>query len=130
MDKSALQGQVRADEARGARPRTLGADKNYDTAGFVAACRQRNITAHVAQNTRRPGGSAIDGRTTRHEGYAVSQTKRQIAEHVHWPKTWSTMRRVMVRGLARVQAQYQMALTGRNLMRLVNLTAEMRPMAC
>jgi len=103
--------------------RTLGADKNYDTAEFVADCRARNITPHVAQNTGRAGGSAIDGRTSRHEGYAISQTKRQMAERIHaWPKTWSTMRRAMVRGLARMKAQYQMALTGGNLLRLVNLT--------
>jgi transposase len=103
--------------------RTLGADKNYDTAEFVADCRARNITPHVAQNTRRPGGSAIDGRTSRHAGYEISQTKRQMAERIHaWPKTWSTMRRAMVRGLDRMKAQYQMALTGGNLLRLVNLT--------
>ena len=103
--------------------RTLGGDKNYDTAAFVADCRARNITPHVAQNTRRPGGSAIDGRTSRHAGYEISQTKRQMAERIHaWPKTWSTMRRAMVRGLDRMKAQYQMALTGGNLLRLVNLT--------
>ena len=103
--------------------RTLGADKNYDTAEFVADCRLRNITPHVAQNTRRPGGSAIDGRTSRHAGYEISQTKRQMAERIHaWPKTWSTMRRAMVRGLDRMKAQYQMALTGGNLLRFVNLT--------
>jgi hypothetical protein len=105
------------------RRRTLGADKNYDTAEFVAECRARNVTAHVAQNTRRAGGSAIDARTTRYEGYAISQTKRQMAERIHaWPKTWSTMRRAMVRGLERMKAQYQMAITGGNLLRLVNLT--------
>ena len=103
--------------------RTLGADKNDDTAGFVAQCRERNITPHVAQNTRRPGGSAIDARTSRHAGYGVSQSKRQMAERVHaWPKTWSTMRRAMVRGLDRMKAHYQFALTGSNLVRLVNLT--------
>ena len=106
-----------------ARRRTLGADKNYDTAGFVAACRARNITPHVAQNTGRVGGSAIDGRTSRHAGYAISQTKRQMAERIHaWPKTWSIMRRAMVRGLQRMKGQYQMALIGGNLLRLVNLT--------
>ena len=109
----------RADTER----RTLGADKNYDTAEFVADCRARNITPHVARNTRRPGGSAIDGRTSRHAGYEISQTKRQMAERIHaWPKTWSTMRRAMVRGLDRMKAQYQIALTGGNLLRLVNLT--------
>jgi transposase len=112
-------------EVDGAEPprRTLGADKNYDTAEFVADCRARKVTPHVAQNTRRSGGSAIDGRTSRHTGYEISQTKRQMAERIHaWPKTWSTMRRAMVRGLERMKAQYQMALTGGNLLRLVNLT--------
>jgi transposase len=105
------------------RRRTLGADKNYDTADFVTQCRERNITPHVAQNTRRSGGSAIDARTSRHAGYGISQIKRQMAERVHaWPKTWSTMRRAMVRGLDRMKAQYQLALTGGNLVRLVNLT--------
>ena len=105
------------------RRRTLGADKNYDTADFVTQCRERNITPHVAQNTRRSGGSAIDARTSRQVGYAISQTKRQMAERVHaWPKTWSTMRRAMVRGLDRMKAQYQLALTGGNLVRLVRLT--------
>jgi transposase len=102
--------------------RTLGADKNYDTADFVTQCRERNITPHVAQNTRRSGGSAIDARTSRHAGYEISQIKRQMAERVHaWPKTWSTMRRAMVRGLDRMKAHYQLALTGGNLVRLVNL---------
>ena len=111
-----------SDPAR-TRRRTLGGDKNYDTADFVTQCRERNITPHVAQNTRRPGGSAIDARTSRHAGYAISQVKRQMAERVHaWPKTWSTMRRAMVRGLDRMKAQYQLALTGGNLVRLVNLT--------
>ena len=69
----------RADTER----RTLGADKNYDTAEFVADCRARNITPHVAQNTRRSGGRAIDGRTSRHAGYEISQTKRQMAARIH-----------------------------------------------
>ena len=115
--------QTAAPDRAAPKPRTLGADKNYDTAEFVANCRVRHITPHVAQNTRRPGGSAIDGRTSRHVGYGISQTKRQMAERIHaWPKTWSTMRRAMVRGLDRMKAQYQMALTGGNLLRLVNLT--------
>jgi transposase len=119
MDESAAKDQDPACTRR----RTLGADKNYDTVEFVAECRARNVTPHVAQNTRRPGGSAIDARTTGYAGYAISQTKRQMAERIHaWPKTWSTMRRAMVRGLERMKAQYQMAITGGNLLRLVNLT--------
>lgn len=64
---------------------SVGADKNYDTRGFVQACRQRNVTPHVAQNTRRVGGSAIDARTTRHRGYEISQIKRKIVEQ---PFAW------------------------------------------
>src|SRR5512139_2887768 len=55
------------------RPRTLGADKGSDTKGFVGELRSRGITPHVAANVTHQGGSAIDGRTTRHVGYSVSQ---------------------------------------------------------
>jgi IS5 family transposase len=58
------------------RRRTLGADKGYDSADFVAALRQRRVTPHVARKARH---SAIDGRTTRHAGYAASQTCRKKA---------------------------------------------------
>jgi IS5 family transposase len=66
---------------------TLEADKHYDTAGFVAECREMHVTPHIAQNTsgRR---SAIDGRTTRHPGYAVSQWVRKRVEEIFgWVKT-------------------------------------------
>src|SRR6185437_15164797 len=56
---------------------TVGADKAYDTKDFVAECRNMNVTPQVAQNTKRAGGSAIDERTTRHAGYAISQKKRK-----------------------------------------------------
>src|ERR1700735_4119997 len=76
-------GQMLADAARVApRAITVGADKNYDTAGFVASCRANRVTPHVAQNAGRPGGSAIDERTTRWPGYAVSQQKRKRIEQV------------------------------------------------
>jgi hypothetical protein len=52
---------------------TLGGDKGYDTQGSVKQQREINVTPHVAQNVNRSGGSAIDARTTRHEGYVVSQ---------------------------------------------------------
>jgi hypothetical protein len=61
----------------GAHQKTLGADKNYDTRRMVAELRRIGVTPHVAQNTSRPGGSAIDGRTTRHEGYAKSINARR-----------------------------------------------------
>jgi len=110
-----------------ARGRTLGAHKNYDTADSVTQCRERKITPHVAQNTRGTGGSAIDARTSRPAGYEISQIKRQMAERIHaWPKTWSTMRHAMVRGLDRMNAHYQLALARGNLVRLVNLAGQVR----
>jgi IS5 family transposase len=70
--------QMLADAASVApRGITVGADKNYDTAGFRASCRSNRVTPHVAQNDGRAGGSAIDERTTRWAGYAVSQQKRK-----------------------------------------------------
>ena len=67
---------------------TVGADKGYDTRGFVQEMRDRNVTPHVSQNINRQGGSAIDGRTTRHAGYQVSQRKRKRIEEVFgWLKT-------------------------------------------
>lgn len=72
-----------ADAARLAKVSiTVGADKNYDTAGFVATCRANRVTPHVAQNHARAGGSAIDGHTTRWAGYAISQRKRKCIEQV------------------------------------------------
>jgi hypothetical protein len=64
----------------GAKPVTLGGDKGYDTADFVAECRHIWVTPHVAQNDQSRGGSAIDAGTTRHEGYAISQRKRRRIE--------------------------------------------------
>src|SRR4029079_11566728 len=80
---------------------TVGADKGYDTRDFVAECRNLKVTPHVAQNTRRSGGSAIDERTTRHSGYAISQRKRKrIEECFGWLKTIALMRKVRHRGIA------------------------------
>ena len=81
---------------------TLGADRGYDTRGFVAAVRELNVTPHVAQNNTNRR-SAIDGRTTRHEGYAVSQRKRKRVEEVFgWMKTVALQRKTRFRGLERV----------------------------
>ena len=68
--------QTKAADRPGAHQKTIGADKNYDTRGFVAQMRRIGVTPHVAQNSARSGGSAIDGRTTRHEGYAKSINAR------------------------------------------------------
>ncbi len=79
---------------------TLGGDKGYDTRDFHAKLRQENITPHVAQNTKRRGGSTIDHRTTRHEGYGESQRKRKRVEEIFgWSKTVGPMRKIKLRGL-------------------------------
>ena len=101
---------------------TVGADKGYDTHGFVDGCRQRKATPHVAQNTRRPGGSAIDARTTRHAGYSVSQRKRKrIEESFGWLKTIALLRKLRHRGTFKVGWIFRFAAAAYNLVRMRNL---------
>src|SRR5438093_291512 len=84
----------------GTKQVTVGGDKAYDTADFVAECRNLKVTPHVAQNLERPGGSAIDARTTQHVGYAISQRKRKrIEECFGWLKTIALLRKVRHRGI-------------------------------
>ena len=74
-------------ELPGEHRKTVGADKNYDTKGFVESCRIMNVTAHVAQNNKRRGGSAIDARTSRHEGYKTSmKIRKRVEEPFGWGK--------------------------------------------
>jgi transposase len=103
---------------------TVGADKGYDTKDFVAECRHLNVTPHVAQNSKRNGGSAIDGRTTRHGGYEISQRKRQrIEECFGWLKTIALMRQVRHRGIEKVGWIFTFAAAAYNLVRMRNLLA-------
>ena len=103
---------------------TVGGDKGYDTRDFVAECRKMNVTPHVAQNRKRNGGSAIDGRTTRHGGYDVSQKKRKrIEECFGWLKTIALMRKVRHRGLEKVTWVFTFAAAAYNLVRMKNLMA-------
>jgi IS5 family transposase len=103
---------------------TVGADKAYDTRDFVQECRNMNVTPHVAQNTNRNGGSAIDERTTRHEGYAISQRKRKrIEESFGWLKTIALMRKVRHRGIHKVRWVFTFAAAAYNLVRMKNLLA-------
>jgi transposase len=109
------------------KPVTLGADKAYDTKGFVKACRDLNVTPHVAQNTKRNGGSAIDARTTRHAGYEVSQRKRKRIEQCFgWGKVIGPMRQVMVKGLAKVDQLMTLTMAAYNLTRLRTLAQPAR----
>jgi transposase len=102
---------------------TVGADKGYDTRGLVGALRERNVTPHVSQNTNRSGGSAIDGRTTRHAGYQVSQRKRKRIEEVFgWLKTVGMLRKTRHRGIFKVGWVFTFAAAAYNLVRMRKLT--------
>jgi transposase len=102
---------------------TLGGDKGYDSWDFVEALREMNVTPHVAQNTSKRS-SAIDGRTTRHAGYAESQKKRKRAEEIFgWLKTVGLMRKTRHRGVRRVGWMFTFVAAIYNLVRIRNLTA-------
>jgi len=102
---------------------TIGGDKNYDTAGFVADCRGLGCVPHVAQNTVNRG-SAIDRRTTRHPGYAVSQHKRKkIEEPFGWIKTTGGLRKTRHRGRRLVEWFFVLTATAYNLIRIPKLLA-------
>src|SRR5579863_8754098 len=115
-------GLVMLEQIRGEHRLTVGADKGYDTRDFVAECRNLNVTPHVAQNTKRSGGSAIDERTTRHAGYEISQKKRKrIEESFGWLKTIALMRKVRHRGIHKVGWVFTFAAAAYNLVRMRNL---------
>lgn len=100
---------------------TIGADKGYDAASFVEALRARRITPHVAQNTSNRR-SAIDGRTTRHPGYEISQRiRKRVEEPFGWAKTVGGIRQVMHRGTGRVREVFLMTMAAYDLVRLKSL---------
>ncbi len=101
---------------------TLGADAGYDTSDFVAACRERGITPHIAQTTDPRRRSAVDGRTTRHAGYVVSQRIRKRVEEIFgWAKTVACFRKTRFRGLARTQLAAHLVAAAYNLLRMSKL---------
>ena len=115
---------VMLEQIPGTRPVTVGGDKGFDTFGFVAECRQLQVVPHVAQNQERRGGSAIDGRTTRHPGYGISQRKRKrIEECFGWLKTIALMRKLRHRGVCKVDWIFTFACAAYNLVRMRNLAA-------
>lgn len=100
---------------------TVGADKGYDTRDFVAQARDLEVTPHVAQNTS-GRKSAIDGRTTRHPGYAISQrTRKRVEEIFGWMKTIGLMRKTRHQGVERVGWMFIFAAAAYNLIRMRNL---------
>ena len=103
------------------RAKTLGADKGYDVADFVGVVRSFGVTPHVAAKKSR---GAVDDRTTRHEGYKVSQRKRKLVEEIFgWMKTVGNFRRTRYKGLKRTGLCAEITASAYNLVRLVKLLA-------
>jgi len=100
---------------------TVAGDKNYDTKDFVKTLRNLKVTPHVAQNDKRRA-SAIDVRTTRHKGYAVSQKKRKLVEEIFgWMKTVGNLRKIKYRGREKVAWHFTLAAVAYNLVRMRSL---------
>lgn len=100
----------------------VAGDKGYDTKDFVEDLRSRKATPQVAQNVTRNGGSAIDGRTTRHERYQVSlRIRKRIEEAFGWLKTVGNHRKTRHRGIEKVDWYFTLALSAYNLVRMRNL---------
>lgn len=98
---------------------TLGADKGYDAATFVADLRQACVTPHVAQKSP---CSAIDGRTTRHKGHDLSRKhQKRIEEAFGWAKTVGGMAQTVYRGVERVRSRFVLTIAANNLARLPRL---------
>ena len=101
---------------------TLGADRGYDTRDFVAQLRSRGVTPHVAVNDRRWGHGAIDGRTTRHDGYALSQRRRKRVEEVFgWIKTVGGGRKLRYVGASTNRFWLELNASAYNLVRIARL---------
>jgi len=124
----------------GAQRKTVGADKNFDTSAFVSACREINVTPHVAQNAyeydtktgkRAKRKSRIDARTTRHTGYAISQILRKMIETLFGDgkQHGGTIRQVKLRGRGKVSDVFALAMLAVNLRRLPGLLAAQPAMA-
>jgi len=110
------------DELGGKSRVTVGGDKGYDTRDFVAGCRERNVTPHVAQNAQPRRRSAIDARTTRQPGYAISQRFRKRIEEVFgWMKTVGNFRKTRFRGFGANQIAAYMVGAAYNLLRVARL---------
>jgi len=120
-ERKAALDMIHAHSPGSTRQLTLGADKGYDSAGFVRDLRQACVTPHVARKARR---SAIDCRTTRHAGYALSQKHRKrIEEPFGWAKTVGGIAQTVYRGVERVRSRFILTMAAANLARLPRLLA-------
>jgi transposase len=128
-ERRASEAMLKKKAKRSGRRITVGEDKAYDTSDHVAALRELNITPHVAQNdsltkTGKHRSSAIDGRTTRHIGYRISQSCRAMSECIFgWGKQHGTMRKTKHRGIAVVGTDFLLNLIAYNLVRIPKLIA-------
>jgi len=123
-EREAAEQMIKRQRQKGVRVKSLGADKNYDTHGFVDFLRGRQIVPHVAANTKRKGGSAIDGRTTRHHSYTISQRiRKKIEEIFGWAKTVGGFRKTRYRGTDRTQLAAWWVGAAYNLVRMAKLAA-------
>lgn len=110
------------------RGATVGADKGYDTADFVASCRKLGVTPHVA---RRKTGSAIDGRTTRHAGYQTSlKIRKRIEEAFGWLQTVGGLRKTRLIGQAKLAGQALLCFAAYNLVRIGSLSGWWNAAVC
>ncbi|MEX0752698.1 MAG: IS5 family transposase [Xanthobacteraceae bacterium] len=126
-ERGASETMLKAKAKQARRRITAGEDKAYDTADHVARLRAMNVTPHVAQYnspSTRGRQSAIDARTTRHDGYAMSQSRRAMVECIFgWGKQHGTMRKTKHRGIASVAADFLLNLIAYNLIRIPKLAA-------
>jgi transposase len=121
-EREAAKAMLSRQARKGVRVRTLAADKGYHVREFVADLRKRGIVPHIAmvKNKKTPG---LDGRTTRHVGYEISQRVRKRVEEIFgWMKTVGGIRKVRVRGRLRVEQTAQFSATAYNLLRIARLT--------
>src|SRR5712671_220068 len=127
VERSASEAMLQTARGQAGHRITVGEDKAYDCAEHVANLRAMQVTPHVTQNnaetkTGKRRHSAIDGRTTRHAGYGMSQSRRAMIECIFgWGKQHGTMRKTKHRGLARVSGDFLLNLIGYNLIRLPKL---------
>jgi transposase len=111
-----------------AKGTTLAGDKGYDSRDFVADCRALGVTPHVAQNLARPGGSAIDTRTTRHGGYRASQRLRKRIEEIFgWSKDGRALRKMRVRGYRNAGFMAALTISCNSLIRVAKLLPDPVP---
>jgi transposase len=121
-EREAAEEMIKRQRKKGVRVKSMGADKNYDTRNFVDFLRGRKIVAHVAANTGRKGGSAIDGRTTRHQSYTISQRiRKRIEEIFGWVKTVGGFKKTRYRGSQRTQLAAWWVGAAYNLVRMAKL---------